>query len=633
MNYESDEEVYPVKGPFRTVEQSVIATASMFLLFLLFLPTATARQQWELVWSDEFNSGSVPDPVTWKYDVGGGGWGNQESQFYTDARPENARVENGSLVIEARKEAFSGKSYTSARLVSRPVGDITYGRVDIRAKLPSGRGTWPALWMLSTGGRYGTGGWPDNGEIDIMEAVGFDPGVVHANLHMKALNSNLGNNPGASLQLPDAETAFHVYSLVWTPKTIAVAVDDHFYFTYSPTNPDWTIWPYDQPFHLLLNIAIGGTWGGQQGIDDGIFPAKMLVDYVHVFKDTAGPPVMSSIFPSGSRQVTAGDSVRFDFSATDASGILGPLRLYQRDGLLAESESQSFQASISDLAPGCYEVHGRAEDSDGWTARTDTVALRVGGACVQAPYLMHYWHPDERVEAEYYDLGGAGEAFAELDQRNSAGTIRLSNGVDLPRSNDLGGGFDVGETARREWVEYSFELPASGDYVLRARLSSQLAGSMNLAVDGVTEPMEFAYPSTINETVYRDFISPSLSLSKGVRRIRLVFQQGGLRVNWIRLESGVATAVESVGHEETAFSIDVYPNPVTDELMVSLTHGVADGGEIALVNLEGREIDNPIPLSRTGPTRLDLSGMPAGVYFVIVRMGSRILHRSVVLAR
>jgi beta-glucanase (GH16 family) len=152
------------------------------------LSAADGGDPWQLVWSDEFNYSGLPDRSKWGYDVGGHGWGNKELQYYTERRKENARVENGHLIIEARRDGSESNEYTSARLVSKGKGDWTYGRFEVRAKLPSGRGTWPAIWMLPSVKSYGGGGWPDNGEIDIMEHVGFDPNVIHGSAHTSLLS-------------------------------------------------------------------------------------------------------------------------------------------------------------------------------------------------------------------------------------------------------------------------------------------------------------------------------------------------------------------------------------------------------------------------------------------------------------
>jgi beta-glucanase (GH16 family) len=242
--------------------------------------------QYRLVWADEFNYRGLPDRTKWSYDVGGHGWGNKELQFYTERRKANARVERGSLIIEARRDNWSGHEYTSARLVSKANGNWTYGRFEIRAKLPSGDGVWPAIWMLPTEKSYG--GWPNSGEIDIMEQVGFEPHVVHASVHTKAYNHPIKTHKTASTEVSNATTAFNVYAVEWTPEEIRGYVNERQYFTFKNerlTNSaaDYKEWPFDRPFHLLLNIAVGGTWGGAHGVDESIWPQRMEIDYVRVY--------------------------------------------------------------------------------------------------------------------------------------------------------------------------------------------------------------------------------------------------------------------------------------------------------------------------------------------------------------
>jgi beta-glucanase (GH16 family) len=229
------------------------------------------------VWQDEFDRDGLPDRTRWDYESGF--VRNNERQYYTRERAENARVENGMLVIEARRERFEGADYTSASVTSR--ASWTYGRFEVRARLPKGRGTWPAIWTL--GANIRQAGWPECGEIDIMEHVGFDPGRIHANIHTRAYNHVQKTNKGNSVAVPDADGAFHVYSATWTPSRITVAVDGRPYFSFDKESGGDAVWPFDKPQYLILNLAIGGNWGGQQGIDDGAFPARYEIDYVRVF--------------------------------------------------------------------------------------------------------------------------------------------------------------------------------------------------------------------------------------------------------------------------------------------------------------------------------------------------------------
>jgi beta-glucanase (GH16 family) len=232
------------------------------------------------VWSDEFEYEGLPNPRKWGNEVGY--IRNNEKQYYTEARLENARVENGTLVIESRKEQYQGFDYTSASLHTKHTASWTYGKIEVRAKLPTGRGMWPAIWTLGT--NISQVGWPDCGEIDIMENVGYDPDRVHGNIHTKDYNHVLGTNKGASIVLTKPYEQFHVYSIEWFEDKIEIFVDDIKYFTFLNEGEGWEKWPFDQPQYLILNAAVGGGWGGQQGIDDSIFPQKYYIDYVRVYQ-------------------------------------------------------------------------------------------------------------------------------------------------------------------------------------------------------------------------------------------------------------------------------------------------------------------------------------------------------------
>lgn len=234
---------------------------------------------WTLVFADEFETPGSLDPSKWAYDLGY--IANEEKQYYT-SRSENVRAEAGTLVIEAHKEAYQGYAYTSARVTTRGRFELLYGRVEVRAKLPAGRGTWPAIWMLGT--NIDQAGWPTCGEIDIMENVGFDPLRIHASVHTAAYNHTIGTHKTAIVTITNPADDFHVYAMEWYADHIDVFVDGQKYFTFRNEGTGSRAWPFDKPQYLLLNLAIGGSWGGQQGIDDAQFPKRLLVDYVRIYQ-------------------------------------------------------------------------------------------------------------------------------------------------------------------------------------------------------------------------------------------------------------------------------------------------------------------------------------------------------------
>jgi beta-glucanase (GH16 family) len=243
-------------------------------------PTDTAKK---LVWSDEFSTPGRPDTTKWAYDIGNGnnGWGNNELQYYT-SDTTNARVENGNLVIEARKERKGNSAYTSARMLTQGKKSWTYGRFEIRAKLPKGTGSWPAIWML--GENIPTVGWPTCGEIDIMEHVGFDPGMINFTVHSKWYNWGLNTPKTSKTLIKDFGDAFHIYSIDWDKSKIQFYVDGVMYYSFYNEGKGATYYPFTDPEFLLLNLAVGGNWGGTKGVDDSIFPIRMEVDYVRIYQ-------------------------------------------------------------------------------------------------------------------------------------------------------------------------------------------------------------------------------------------------------------------------------------------------------------------------------------------------------------
>ncbi|MBT8135808.1 MAG: family 16 glycosylhydrolase, partial [Gammaproteobacteria bacterium] len=249
---------------------------------------------WQLVWSDEFNYSGAPDPDKWSLREWPSRKVNDENQAYTK-REKNVRVEGGNLIIEAHKEQFADAEYTSARLHSAGKGEFLYGRIEARALLPAGKGTWPAIWMLPADPfRYATrcedgewqgnpdcDAWPNSGEIDILEHVGYQMNHVHGTVHNEAYFWAKWNQRKGRILLDDVAGSFHTYSMEWDSDVIRMYVDDTLYFVYANEGEGWAAWPYDHPFFLIMNVAVGGYWGrAGGGIDESIFPQRMLVDYV-----------------------------------------------------------------------------------------------------------------------------------------------------------------------------------------------------------------------------------------------------------------------------------------------------------------------------------------------------------------
>lgn len=266
-------------GPMKTL----FPLTALVLLFTLAAPPLAAQsppEGYSLVWSDEFE-GPVVDTSKWAFAVGGGGFGNNEMQWYSNSA-DNARIEDGNLVIETRKQKKAGWPYTSAKLMTKQAW--TYGYFEVRARLPQGVGSWPAVWMLAEPSGDPRESWPDTGELDLMEEVGFDPGVVHVTAHTGAFNHKIGTQKTAIVSVPDASREFHVYAVGWTSEDVTFLLDGKPVYTFANMHQSSQQWPFDRPFYLILNTAAGGDWGGQQGIDNASLPWRFEVDWVRVYR-------------------------------------------------------------------------------------------------------------------------------------------------------------------------------------------------------------------------------------------------------------------------------------------------------------------------------------------------------------
>jgi len=244
----------------------------------------TQYEGYELVWNDEFSYEGLPDSTKWAYDTEGNeaGWGNNEAQYYTDSRLENASVSDGKLHVTVQHEQFEGKEYTSARLMTKQAWK--HGKFEMSAKLPDARGSWCAFWMMPEGWSFNDGGWPNVGELDIVEHLGHDKGVIHASAHSKNHQWWEGTEVTTTAKVDSITEKFHKYTFEWDETEVKAFVDDKQFFSYKNEGEGMDSWPYVKPFYMLLNVAVGGEWGEKYGIDDAAFPQSMVVDYVRVYK-------------------------------------------------------------------------------------------------------------------------------------------------------------------------------------------------------------------------------------------------------------------------------------------------------------------------------------------------------------
>ena len=465
---------------------------------------------WQPVWCDEFDVDGLPDPSRWGYDVGGGGWGNNELQFYTNANLNNVFIEDGVLHIQTLREQIGDREYSSARLVTKYRGDWLYGRIQVMARMPSGRGLWPAIWMLPTDWQYGN--WPHSGEIDIMEYVGYDPGVVHGTIHTGAYNHMLGTQIGYQRNLPTVEDQFHLYEMIWEPNSIKLYIDGEQFatFGYNPDAPrnfnvsNSDAWPFDQRFHLILNVAVGGDWGGVMGVDNSIFPQAMEIEYVRVYqRDYAGLTEQPPNAPTAlTLQRTNHESARIKWTHSVVDVMLSHYNIYV-DGELYDKTTLN-AINIEGLKPNTtHRIDIEAVD---FKDQTSTKAsINVTTDAVRSI--------TSRIQAEEYDN---------------------ALGIRVEETSDTIGSLNVTGIDSGDYLEYILEVEEAGTYRIQYRVAS-LEGGGQIRLFSRTR---FPHATTIVDATggwqeWQTIASDSFSLSKGVFTFKVEATIGGFNLNYI----------------------------------------------------------------------------------------------------
>ena len=548
------------KAPF---VRSICGLALAGLLSAGFVAPAYAT--YSLVWADEFN-GAALSTTDWNYDVGTGcpslcGWGNSELEYY---RSQNVSVTGGNLVITAKAESFAGSGYTSGKITTLGKHSFQYGRIEMRAKLPTGGGMWPAFWMMPEANVYG--GWAASGEIDIMEAANATTSVGGTIHYGGTYPANTSSGGSYSMSGASFANAFHTYAVQWEPDTIRWYVDGAPYFTstsaqwYSGGAPSNPRAPFDQPFYILLNLAVGGNYTGctSAGCVTTSLPQQYLVDYVRVYADIVNtPPTVAITSPAGG--VAPAGNITIDATASDPDGSIARVEFYNGYTLLGVATTAPYSFTWNSVANGCYDVNVRAIDNQGGVA-TDRVDLTVGTGCGRAPFLGAPFAFPTRVQAEAYDAGGEGVAYHDADATNNGGQYRPSEGVDIETCTDTGGGYDVGWINPGEYVEYTVSVPASGAYPINVRVASQsTGGALHLEFNGHDATGNIVVPVTGGWQTWTT-VSTMATLTAGPQIMRFVPTAGAFNLNYFDIVSAPAAVLPDGGPGRDVLHA-AYPNP------------------------------------------------------------------------
>lgn len=398
-----------------------------------------------LVWADEFNYTGTPDASKWNYEVGtgDGGWGNGEKQCYTN-REENAYVDNGHLTITAKKENYSGSEYTSARITSKSKGDWKYGYIEMRAILPTGAGTWPAFWLMPTDSKYG--GWPNSGEIDIMETTGHNPNYIQGTVHTN-VSGHAGSGGGTSIS--NSTTAWNTYAIEWTEESIKFMVNDRVYYTYNHLSTfDYTKWPFDQRFFMILNVAMGGNMGGS--ISSSFTEASMQVDYVRVYQKVDKTDKTNPDKPTIKKYLSSYNSITLEWDKVNDNQGIKQYDIVVNNKQIGATVSNRYVIKNLSAATS-YKVQIVAVDyNNNWTISDPVNIMTLA---------------ETSLPGKLY-----GHAYNDATQN-----------VSIISGSDTGGG-NVLQIPANTTVSYNVKCTTSGAYHLQLRLAATLSSNVKVEV-------------------------------------------------------------------------------------------------------------------------------------------------------
>ncbi|UXH76033.1 AbfB domain-containing protein [Roseateles amylovorans] len=520
-----------------------LAAVAFGVASLVGLAEQAQAQTWQLVWQDEFTNGISSN---WKFEIGNGqsGWGNNELQYY---RRENATVENGNLVITAKREDFGGYRYTSARMITQGLANFRYGKVEARMRLPSRNGLWPAFWML--GSNLGSVGWPASGEIDIMEQINTDP-AVYGTVHWQGPDGGHASY-GGNVKV-DA-TAYHVYAVEWDPNYIRWFVDGRQFHVVDITNSVNSTEEFQRDFFLLLNMAVGGNWPGFN-VDESALPAKMFVDYVRVYKAAS-----ATAFNSWVARAPAGLTIRHQASRgrVDQPGSINPAgdgNWKMVTGLAGSGVS--FQ---SQNYPNSYL---RQRNGEAWLDQNDgSTQFRQEATFLQAPGLVDgsgvsfqsftqrdRWlrHRNSLLYVEQINdaLARSDATFSSANALTGAATgfsttlaadgYAQMQGMQLEPSTE--GGQNLGWIEANDWVVWNLNLPENGTYTVEYRVASQSGGGTLQLEKAGGSPIygSLAVPSTGGWQNWTT-VSHRVQLNAGQQQIAVKALGSGWNLRYVRV--------------------------------------------------------------------------------------------------
>lgn len=557
---------------------------------------ATLEVYWDLVWYDEFE-GTEVDLTKWNFETGGHGWGNGEAQYYTNG--DNASVEDGCLIIEARQETIGNNNYTSSRMNNANKGSFLYGRIEVRAKLPSTGGTWPAIWTLPTEWSYGD--WPDCGEIDIMEHTGNNLGYVFGTIHTGAYNHQAGTQKGAGVWMPDVVNTFHTYALEWYPDRLDWYYDDQIIFTFENEYNTYAEWPFDIEHHIMLNIAVGGGLGGTIN-HNGTWPQHMYIDYVRIYDfDLGAGDTIPPTTPTNLQAEVSGVSVDLSWTISTDNNYIEKYYILKNNEVV-DSTSGS-RINLIRLEPLTQYTFGiQAKDFGGNFSEIATVIATT-------------------EDIESFSIPGKFEAEDYL----------YMEGMESEICTDIGGGYNMGYIDEGDWLEYSIEVESEGKYFLSTRAASQSStGKFELLDQDQNVLTTVTTPVTGGWQVWTTIVSEGFMLTEGVQNITIKSLAEEYNLNWFAITADSTEYPASI-HSVLSRHHNIYPNPLVGNTFTIELEKSASNVEICIYSIEGQKILNRRFENMLDHIIVDDLDLKTGFYLITIKLDNTIFTHKLLV--
>ncbi len=489
---------------------------------------STLPLPWEVKWFEDFNEDGAPSTAQWNYQTGGGGWGNNEVQFYTNG--QNVWIEEGNLIIEARREQMGNNPFTSTRMNTSGKVDMLYGRLEVRARLPRTGGTWPAIWMMPTASTYG--GWPNSGEIDIMEHTGNNYGHVFGTIHTGAYNHIQGTQQGGGIDIENVTDVFHTYTLEWYPDYMDWYIDDEHIFHFANNYETPAEWPFNRPFHLIMNIAIGGNLGGTINYS-GEWPQQLVVDYIKMYdfklheNDTVAPEQVTNL------------TLLPKWNTADVSWHMA------RDNAGVDLYRVFLDGELAGTTRGVTWSFQNLEPLTQYTLGIQTIDLA-----------------GNESEIEEIDFSTTEIVAFPVPGRIQAEDYTQMQGIQTETTIDAGGGTNVGWIDNGDWMTYTINVAETGLYTISYRYASTSSNRSVALQDSqgnllVTTPLA----NTGNWQGWQTVISAPFTLEEGTQIIKITTTTGGFNLNWFEIKKANTTG--EIYMPERFTLVRIYPMPLS----------------------------------------------------------------------